>query len=160
MEKSYVLTYTWQFRVLEPGEYPSNFHTGWAYDCLVVDPTLHLPWIGKKITELGGKFVRHKVSSLGELYAMFPESNIFINASGWGSKLLTDVRDQKCYPNRGQNVFFKTPNNNTMYFRNGKEYTYIIPRPMSHGVVLGGVNQGENLYVHHCQTSRRGTVKR
>lgn len=76
---------------------------------------------------------------------MFPDSSIFINASGWGSKLLSDVRDDRCFPERGQNVFLQTENCHTMYFRNGKEYTYVIPRPQSHGVVLGGVKQQDNL---------------
>lgn len=133
-----------KFRTLKPGEYPSNFNTAWAYESLVIDPTLHMPWLGKKITSLGGVFVRQKLSSLGELYAMFPESRIFINASGWGSRDLTDVRDDNSYPDRGQNVFLKS-HQKTMYFRNGQEYTYIIPRPMSHGVIIGGVKQGENL---------------
>jgi hypothetical protein len=110
----------------------------------VTDPTIHMPWLGSKITSLGGTFVRQKVSSLEEVYAMFPESSIFVNASGWGSRDLTDVRDDNSYPDRGQTVFLKSPHK-TMYFRNGKEYTYIIPRPMSHGIVLGGVKQGENL---------------
>jgi D-amino-acid oxidase len=78
---------------------------------------------------------------------MFPESSVFINASGIGSKTLTDVRDDKCFPERGQNVFYRTDKCRQMYFRNGKEYTYIIPRPLSEGVVLGGVKQPNNLSV-------------
>jgi D-amino-acid oxidase len=78
---------------------------------------------------------------------MFPESRVFINASGLGSKTLTDVQDDKCFPERGQNVFYRTDKCRQMYFRNGKEYTYIIPRPLSGGVVLGGVKQPNNLSV-------------
>ncbi|KAG9770654.1 hypothetical protein ABEF93_007312 [Exophiala dermatitidis] len=133
------------FRELEPGDYPPNFACGWAYDCPVVDPTKHMPYLKAKILSLGGSFVRRKVPSLKELYAMFPASRVFINASGWGSKLLEDVADQACYPERGQNVFYKTPNSGTMYFRNGQEYTYVIPRPMSGGVILGGIKQRDNL---------------
>lgn len=137
------------FRDLKQGEYPSNFSCGWSYETLVTNPTLHIPYLKKKITELGGQFVQQRIESLQELYDMFPEAQIFINASGWGSKLLSDVRDDKCFPERGQNVFFKTDDCNTMYFRNGNEYTYVIPRPQSHGVILGGVKQADNLYVNH-----------
>ncbi|KAM0122272.1 hypothetical protein ACP6JC_001012 [Aspergillus fumigatus] len=91
------------------------------------------------------EFIRKRVESLQELYAMFPESSVFINASGLGSKTLTDVRDDKCFPERGQNVFYRTDKCRQMYFRNGKEYTYVIPRPLSEGVVLGGVKQPNNL---------------
>lgn len=76
---------------------------------------------------------------------MFPESRVFINASGWGSKTLMDVRDDRCFPERGQNVFLHTDQCHTLYFRNGQEYTYVIPRPFAQGVVLGGVKQPDNL---------------
>jgi D-amino-acid oxidase len=76
---------------------------------------------------------------------MFPESRVFINASGLGSKTLTDVQDDQCFPERGQNVFLATENCQTLYFRNGQQYTYVIPRPMSQGVVLGGVKQHDDL---------------
>ncbi|KAA8650905.1 hypothetical protein EYZ11_010005 [Aspergillus tanneri] len=134
-----------KFRELGPDEYPSNFSCGWAFDSLVTDPTRHMPYLGKKITSLGGHFIRKRVESLQELYTMFPESYIFINASGLGSKSLTDVQDDKCFPERGQNVFLRTGNCKTMYFRNGKEYTYIIPRPLSNGLVLGGVKERDNV---------------
>lgn len=104
-----------------------------------------MPYLGKQIKALGGQFIRKRVESLQELYTMFPESSIFINASGIGSKTLSDVQDEKCFPERGQNVFLRTDNCQTMYFRNGKEYTYVIPRPLSKGVVLGGVKQSDNL---------------
>lgn len=104
-----------------------------------------MPYLSKQVTSLGGHFIRQRVGSLQELYKMFPESSVFINASGIGSKLLTDVEDEKCFQERGQNVFYRTEKCDTMYFRNGKEYTYVIPRPMSKGVVLGGVKQQDNL---------------
>ncbi|PYH41302.1 FAD-dependent oxidoreductase [Aspergillus saccharolyticus JOP 1030-1] len=134
-----------EWRDLQQGEYPSEFSCGWRYETLVTDPTIHMPYLGKKITELGGHFIRKRVESLEELYHMFPESSIFINASGIGSQTLKDVQDDRCFPERGQNVFYKTEKCQTMYFRNGQEYTYVIPRPMSHGVVLGGVKQADNL---------------
>jgi D-amino-acid oxidase len=104
-----------------------------------------MPYLKQQILKLGGRFIRHKVDSLQELYGMFPDSGVFINASGLGSKTLADVRDDRCFPERGQNVFLRTDQCRTMYFRNGQEYTYVIPRPYSGGVVLGGVKQQENL---------------
>lgn len=104
-----------------------------------------MPYLKRKIENLGGRFIRRKVSSLKELYDAFPASHIFINASGWGSKNLTDVRDDKCFPERGQNVFYHTEQTGALFFRNGKEYTYVIPRPMSGGVILGGIKQRDNL---------------
>ncbi|KAJ5505181.1 hypothetical protein N7463_008055 [Penicillium fimorum] len=133
------------FREMSPGEYPANFNCAWAYETLVTDPTRHMPYLRKQVESLGGRFIRQRVESLQELYEMFPESRVFINASGWGSKTLTDVQDDKCFPERGQNVFLATDQCNTLHFRSGKEYTYVIPRPLSEGVVLGGVKQQGNL---------------
>lgn len=134
-----------QFRHLSPGEFPANFHCAWAYDTLVTDPTIHMPYLGRQIQALGGHFIRKRVPSLEALHQMFPESSIFINASGIGSKELADVQDARCFAERGQNVFYQTDLCHRMYFRNGQEYTYIIPRPKSRGVVLGGVKQQDNL---------------
>lgn len=134
-----------KFRDLHPGEFPSNFKWGWAYDTVVTDPTRHMPYLREKIMSLGGQFVRKRVESLEELYKLFPHSSIFVNASGLGSRTLSDVCDEKCFPERGQNVFYHTDKCNTLYFRNGKEYTYVIPRPLSEGVILGGVKQRDNL---------------
>ncbi|KAK4866137.1 hypothetical protein LT330_008877 [Penicillium expansum] len=134
-----------KFREMSPGEYAPNFNCAWAYETLVTDPTIHMPYLRKQVDSLGGRFIRQRVESLQELYGMFPESRVFINASGWGSKTLTDVQDDNCFPERGQNVFLATDQCNTLHFRNGKEYTYVIPRPLSNGVVLGGVKQQGNL---------------
>ncbi|KOS44184.1 hypothetical protein ACN38_g4885 [Penicillium nordicum] len=134
-----------KFRKMSPGEYPPNFHCAWTYETLVTDPTRHMPYLKKQVESLGGHFIRQRVESLQELYDIFPESRVFINASGWGSKTLTDVQDDNCFPERGQNVFLATDQCHTLYFRNGKEYTYVIPRPLSNGVVLGGVKQQGNL---------------
>ncbi|KAL3479291.1 hypothetical protein BJX99DRAFT_76110 [Aspergillus californicus] len=134
-----------KFRDLDTGEYPSNFNSGWAYETVVTDPTRHMPYLRDKITSLGGQFIRKRVDSLEELYTLFPESSIFINASGIGSQTLRDVQDDKCFPERGQNVFYRTDNCHTLYLRLGTEYTYIIPRPLSQGVVLGGVKETGNL---------------
>ncbi|KAJ5273030.1 hypothetical protein N7478_008155 [Penicillium angulare] len=133
------------FREMSQGEYPDNFHSAWAYQTPVTDPTLHIPYLKKKIIGMGGIFIRHRARSLQELFDKFPESRIFINASGLGSKTLEDVQDDHCFAERGQNVFLRTDKFHTMYFRNGQEYTYIIPRPLSQGVVLGGVKQTDNL---------------
>ncbi|KAI9373032.1 hypothetical protein BJX61DRAFT_409420 [Aspergillus egyptiacus] len=134
-----------EFRDLAPGEYPPDFNCGWAYKTVVTDPTRHMPWLRDEIIGLGGQFIRKRVESLAELYGLFPKSGIFINASGIGSKKLQDVQDDRCFPERGQNVFYRTSDSGTMYFRNGDEYTYIIPRPLSDGIVLGGVKQKDNI---------------
>ncbi|KAF7712659.1 Uncharacterized protein PECH_002785 [Penicillium ucsense] len=130
-----------KFRQLNRGEYPSEFTCGWAYEPLVTDPIRHMPYLKREIQKRGGCFIRRQMGSLQEVLDMFPASKVFINASGLGSRDLADVGDVRCFAERGQNVFLRTDLCHTMYFRNGCEYTYIIPRPHSGGVVLGGVKQ-------------------
>ncbi|KAI9732719.1 MAG: hypothetical protein M1818_007453 [Claussenomyces sp. TS43310] len=148
------------FHELDPSEYPSNFAAGWSYTNLVTDPTLHMPHLGSKIAALGGRFIRQKVGALSDLYAQFPHSRIFVNASGAGSKTLADVQDRRCFHERGQNVFLRTPKTITMYFRNGNEYTYVIPRPLSGGLVLGGVKQRDDLSPDVDMTIARDEIAR
>ncbi|KAJ9131019.1 D-amino-acid oxidase [Pleurostoma richardsiae] len=105
---------------LPPG---SQYQEAWWSKTLVTDPTKHMPYISGRIGSMGGKFIRHRVASLAELYDMFPQSTVFINASGIGSRELKDVQDMSCFPERG------------------RDYTYVIPRPYSGGVILGGVKQ-------------------
>ncbi|KAF2840197.1 FAD dependent oxidoreductase superfamily [Patellaria atrata CBS 101060] len=122
------------FRVLARGEFPENFAAGWEYDGIVIDPTKHLPWLMKSIDAAGGQSIQRRVRSVLDLFYSFPETYIIINCSGLGSKELGGVNDRNCFPERGQNVLL-----------NGKEYTYIIPRPMRGILVLGGVKQRDNI---------------
>ncbi|KAL6405274.1 putative fad dependent oxidoreductase superfamily protein [Ilyonectria robusta] len=127
---------------------PAPYKATIEYGSLVVDPNYHLPYIKKKLEQLGARFVQKQVQALSDLHSMFPESRIFVNASGCGSKDLLDVLDDKCFWERGQNIFYKTDKTNQCIIGHAsapKEYTYVIPRPLQGGVILGGVKQPGNL---------------
>ncbi|EOO01013.1 putative fad dependent oxidoreductase superfamily protein [Phaeoacremonium minimum UCRPA7] len=127
---------------------PDPYEKAIEYDSLVLDPNFHLPYLKQKIEQMGGRFLEKKVHSLADLHAMFPQSRVLVNASGCGSKDLIDVRDEKCFWERGQNIFFKTDKTDEVLIGHAaapKEYTYVIPRPLQGGVILGGVKQPGNL---------------
>lgn len=113
----------------------------------MIDPPIHLQFLQQQIEQLGGKIIRREVTSLDELYTSYPNSSVFINASGLGSRDIVGIQDTKCFPDRGQNVLVSTSETGTMYNRVGNEYTYIIPRPLNNIQVCGGVHQPYNLYV-------------
>jgi glycine/D-amino acid oxidase-like deaminating enzyme len=59
-----------------------------------------------------------------------------VNASGVGAKEL--AHDKDVGPVRGQTMFVKT-DFSELFMREGSEYTYVIPRAGSGGVVMGGI---------------------
>lgn len=78
---------------------------------------------------------------------MFSDAQVFVNASGHGSRTLADVQDETCFLERGQNVLFETKDNKaSITEQNGppEKPTYIIPRPLTGTVILGGVHENGN----------------
>jgi hypothetical protein len=57
----------------------------------------------------GIKLVRRQLSSIKELLASHPETNLVLNATGLGALKLEDVRDTSMYPTRGQTVLVAEP---------------------------------------------------
>jgi hypothetical protein len=132
---------------MDPGTYPSNFEYACEADSVVIDPPIHLKYLQTDVEALGGKIIRREVASVQELYDSYPDSSIIINASGLGSRDIQGIKDDKVFPDRGQNVLVSTSNTDETYYRAGEEYTYVIPRPLTGVQVCGGVHQPYNLYV-------------
>jgi glycine/D-amino acid oxidase-like deaminating enzyme len=113
--------------------------SGIRYTSLAINPTYFLPWLQKQLEAKGVRFIRKEVENLSaarSLSARRPE--IIINASGLGAKVLAG--DDEVMPVRGQTMFIKSDYEKLM-IREGSEYTYVIPRPHSGGVIVGGVKQ-------------------
>ncbi len=135
-----------KFKSLKKGNFntdSNDFEYTCEYENLVIDPTIYLPFIKKEIDKLGGKFIRKEITSVEGLFSNFPTCEIFINATGLGSMFIEGIMDDKCYPDRGQTVKVRTKTD-TIFYRNGKEYTYLIPRPLQGILICGGVNQPGN----------------
>ena len=123
------------YRVVSESELPEGVSMGLKYTALAMNPLLLLPWLKRKLEERGVKFVRKEVKSLGEAKTI-AKANIMVNASGVGAKELAS--DDAVRPVRGQTMFVKT-DFNQLFMREGSEYTYVIPRAGSGGVIMGGI---------------------
>ncbi|CUM68105.1 uncharacterized protein PRCAT00005822001 [Priceomyces carsonii] len=130
-----------KFRDMDKCKYEDKqFEYGCEYETVSIEPPRYLHFLKNEIQKLGGNFIRKEIKSVDELYIDFPNTIIFINASGVGPKYIEGLYDENSFPNRGQNVLVKTKTDKA-FSRNGNEYTYVIPRPLQGVVVCGGVNQ-------------------
>ena len=118
-------------------ELPADAPFGMSYKSIILIPPVFLRWLRKRLETSGVKFVRRTVSSLGELHGM--GHDILINATGIGSRYLTDVVDEKVQEVRGQTVLVES-NFNKIWIRRGKDYTYALGRPDG-TTILGGIKQ-------------------
>jgi len=87
--------------------------------------------------------LRTEVDSLKSALEQVPEAQAVINCSGLGSRYLKDVKDEAVFAERGQTCVIRT-SFKKMIMRSGAEYTYLIPRPQSGILILGGINEPWN----------------
>ncbi|GMM30309.1 hypothetical protein DAMA08_030540 [Martiniozyma asiatica (nom. inval.)] len=97
-------------------------------------------WLAKQ----GVKFVRKELTHISQAYGA--HTKVAFNCTGIGAYSLSGVKDDKCYPTRGQVVVIRAPHVQENAMRWGADYaTYIIPRPYSgNELVLGGFLQKDN----------------
>ncbi|KAF2868692.1 FAD dependent oxidoreductase [Massariosphaeria phaeospora] len=122
-------------------EFPSTFR---------INTQIYLQWLQHRALTHNITLHRQHFPSLTALLTTFPRTTLLINASALGSLHLTDVHDTALYPTRGQTVLITEPATPIprMYFRSPKrvdpETTYVFPRPLGGGVILGGSRQADN----------------
>ncbi|SPO07234.1 related to D-amino acid oxidase [Cephalotrichum gorgonifer] len=125
------------YRPLTKGELPGDAPWGATFGSIVITPKYFLPWMRERLEKTGVKFVRGTVTSLKELAGM--GHHVLINATGTGSKYLTDVQDDKVLEVRGQTVLVKS-SYPKCWMRRGQDYTYHIPRGDG-TAILGGIKE-------------------
>ncbi|KAF2627503.1 nucleotide-binding domain-containing protein [Macroventuria anomochaeta] len=125
-------------------EFPSTFR---------INTQVYLQWLQSQALSKGVKLERRQLSSIRELLASHPDTSILLNATGLGALKLEDVRDTNMYPTRGQTVLVaepKTPmkrmyEHEQTYYSSPKRIdpttTYVFPRTLGGGVILGGSRQ-------------------
>jgi D-amino-acid oxidase len=123
------------YQVIPRSELPNGVSMGLNYTAIGMNPLLLLPWLKRKLEERGVNFVRKEVRNLDEAREI-TQAKIIVNATGVGAKELAS--DDAVRPVRGQTMFVKT-DFNQLFMREGSEYTYVIPRAGSGGVILGGI---------------------
>ncbi|KAF2731576.1 hypothetical protein EJ04DRAFT_442803 [Polyplosphaeria fusca] len=114
---------------------------------IMVNSQVYLGWLQAQVLSKGIRMVKREYSSIKAPLKDFPDAALLVNATGLGSLKLEDVRDTNLYPTRGQTVLVAEPRKpiSRMYFRSPKrldpETTYVFPRPVGGGVILGGSRQ-------------------
>ncbi|KAJ9502515.1 hypothetical protein H2202_001636 [Exophiala xenobiotica] len=142
-----------EYKLLPQGVLPPGCKVGYSFQTLLANPEVFLPWLKTKLEGLGAKFIRAEIGSLAEARELTGAS-IVVNASGLGAKSLADDAAVAGY--RGQTMFVKSDYDEVRLI-NGAEYTYVIPRMFSGGVVLGGISQ-ENNFDETVDTSLRQDI--
>jgi D-amino-acid oxidase len=119
-------------RVLEPGELPDGFVSGWQYTAPAVNMPVYLEYLLRRYAGRGGTVLAQTVTSLGAVAAP-----VVVNCTGIGARSL--VPDGSLVPVRGQVIVVENPGIGEFYLDHGDggpDYVYLFP----HGdvAVLGG----------------------
>ncbi|KAJ4366121.1 hypothetical protein N0V83_007756 [Neocucurbitaria cava] len=129
-------------------EFPSTYR---------INTQVYLQWLLNQALAKGVKQVRRHYLSVSALLKDHSSTTLLINCTGLGSYHLSDILDKTLYPTRGQTLLVaepKTPINRmyeferVKYLRSPKRIdpttTYVFPRPLGGGVILGGSRQDNN----------------
>jgi D-amino-acid oxidase len=113
-----------------------------------VNPERYLYWLTELLeTTHMVRFIRATVDSLEEAKTTIG-CRLLVNASGLGAKELAN--DPRVIGVRGQTMFVDSPRDpkdgfkvidKEVRIRRGAEYTYVLPRMLSGGVIIGGVEE-------------------
>ncbi|USP79165.1 D-amino-acid oxidase [Curvularia clavata] len=119
-----------------------------------INTQVYLQWLQQQALSKGINFVRRQYPSLSSLLHDNPSATLLINCTGIGSLNLSDIRDTNLYPSRGQTLLVAEPQKpiermyefeRVKYFRSphriDSTVSYVFPRPLGGGVVLGGSRQ-------------------
>ncbi|KAJ5294665.1 hypothetical protein N7508_009486 [Penicillium antarcticum] len=136
-------TYLKNFKEIPAAALPSGVAYGIVFTTITINAPMHIQYLRRKLTEeYGVQFIRRTVSKISSGF-LSENTKVVFNCTGNASRDLSEVRDSKCYPTRGQILLAKASHVQQNVMRHGKEYeTYVIPRPYSNGnVILGGFMQ-------------------
>ena len=136
--------------------------SGISYTSLAINPTIFLPWLKRRLDLKGVTFIRKSVASIEEarspsLSSGYEEPRVIIHATGVGARELAS--DEDVVGIRGQTLFVKS-NFEQLIMCDGSAYTYVIPRPGSGGVILGGVKSSTSTDPLPDRETRKDILRR
>ncbi|KAF2021034.1 nucleotide-binding domain-containing protein [Aaosphaeria arxii CBS 175.79] len=143
-------------RKISPEELPEGVKLGMRYQTVVLTPHIFLPWLRKQLERSGVKFVRKELKALNDLKDF--GHDVLVNATGWGSKFLTDIADEGVQQIRGQTLLVRT-SYDKIFMRHGKDYTYVIPR-LDGTAIIGGIKQIGETYPEVDQDIKADILRR
>ncbi|MCB9755671.1 MAG: FAD-dependent oxidoreductase [Myxococcales bacterium] len=121
------------YRAVGPSSLPAGYRDGFAFSSFVIETPIYLPWLLRRVIELGGELETRTLASLDDA----PACDLLVNCAGLGSGAL--VGDAAVVPVRGQLVRVENTGVERVTVDEhgpGGAITYIVPR--SRDVVLGG----------------------
>lgn len=114
---------------------PRGYVDGWTFTAPVIEMSIHLDWLVRRLEDLGGTLTRLNLSALP------PSGNgadVVVNCAGLGARLLG--ADLSVTPVRGQVVVVEQVGLERWWLAPGAGTpTYVVPR--SADIVLGGTDQ-------------------
>ncbi|GAB7029902.1 FAD-dependent oxidoreductase [Streptomyces sp. NPDC021749] len=121
-------------RPARPDELPAGTATAWRASAPLVDMTVHLHYLERRLTAAGGTLERRALTSLEEAGRA---AGVVVNCSGLGAREL--VPDPEVQPVQGQLVVVENPGVREWFVAaegGATDPTYLLPQP--YGLVLGG----------------------
>ncbi|KAL1846866.1 hypothetical protein Daus18300_014124 [Diaporthe australafricana] len=120
-------------------KYGRDGKSGASYDSVVLSPRIFLPWLRSQLENSGVRFERiGKVTALSEL--KYLGHDVLVNASGSGSLLLTDVRDDNVMTDRTYVTVVKSHYKEAFVQRSSAQYAYMFSRGDG-TVAVGGISE-------------------
>jgi D-amino-acid oxidase len=110
-----------------------SYADAWSFVTPVIDMPRYLPWLARRVIDLGGTITRMALARL-------PDAPVVVNCSGLGSRALAG--DLSTRPVRGQVVVVEQVGLDTWWLAEGPDGevpTYVIPR--TDDIVLGGTDE-------------------
>lgn len=145
------------FRFLRHDELPERATWGMTYQSIIVSPPVFLEWLCSRLENRGVEFIRRSVESLSELKDL--RHDVLINATGAGSKLLTDVSDSSLVPYRLQSIVTKKDWNEGFLYRGLDGFYFnVFGRP--DGTCYVGGFKDLNVQDRTVYDNQRATVRR
>lgn len=133
---------------------------GTSYLTWVINPHIFLRYLYQKLYQQGVQFSSERLESLLDV-----DSSIIINCSGKGLRSTPKgpLYDPSVIPIRGQTLIvdpgFEVPKTYTTQSNNGKDWTFLIPRPRG-GVILGGTKQVGDTHGQIRETDTQELLRR
>ncbi len=109
---------------------PAGYAGGWSMEAPVVEMPIYLPWLVRRIEELGGTVTRMALAGLPDMAA------VVVNAAGLGARLF--AQDDSVRPVRGQVVHVEQVGLGRWWL-DSQGPTYVVPR--SSDIVVGGTDE-------------------
>jgi len=133
--------------------YQTQPKSGYTYNTVFIIGRLYVPMLMKKISALGGKFLRKKINNFNEV-ANF---DLIINCCGLGARELSG--DQNVFPARGHLVRVKAPWIKTAITYETKEGDTYYVLPNIDDVVVGGSYEVGNFNTDVIVSDRERIMK-